>query len=411
MLRAMLRNSRRTTLLRSLAWLSLVAVAVSCATGARLDDATGTSLSATTGGSSCLTGLLCGEECVDTATDRDHCGACDAACGASEFCVAGKCTLVCEKDFTECDGACVALGSDASNCGACGTACEPGFVCDGKGSCALSCQAELSDCSGKCVELSTNNQNCGVCGLACEPGFVCNGMGSCALSCQSGLVACDGKCIDPTTDEQHCGASSNCLGPNAGSACVAGEFCIGAGVCDAPCPAGQLFCGAQCVEPMSSNLFCGASGNCQGMNAGKLCVPGEACLGGICQTGPSSCKAANGLLWCFHPTECGHACTSTCAAVGKTLYADKVGWFQAQDTVAECQAISVAFGMGTAVAMNGFTYACLEDSGGAHTGNGGLLGPILCSTESACPQDHAFNADQLGLPCGANSRRSICPCQ
>ncbi len=124
-----------------------------------------------------------------------------------------------------------------------------------------------------------------------------------------------------------------------------------------------------------------------------------------------SCRAVNGILWCYHPTECGRACDSTCAAVGLNPMADDNQWFAAQDTAAECQAISDAFGITQPVVLNSYAYACLEDAYGSHTAGGGLVGPIFCSTDSGCPAGHRSNMDQLGTPCGANSRRSICPCE
>jgi hypothetical protein len=61
--------------------------------------------------------------------------------------------------------------------------------------------------------------------------------------------------------------------------------------------------------------------------------------------------------------------------------------------------------------MASYTYACMEDNYGTHTSTGGIIGPLLCSIYSECPANHRTNMDQLGTPCGANSRRSICPCQ
>ena len=330
--------------------LGLVAALESCAGSITESDPIEAS---TAGSASCPADfVVCGGACTDLASDRDHCGKCGTSCAVSELCEKGKCVVSCAEGEADCDGVCVELGSDEAHCGECGKACEAGFVCDGMGACALSCQAGLTDCSGKCVDLTTSNQHCGVCGLACEAGFVCDGKGVCAASCQKELVTCEGKCIDPTTDEKHCGASTDCLGPNAGKACLPGEFCIGAGVCSAPCPLGQLLCAGQCVDPNSNVSFCGALGNCQGLNAGKACLPGEGCVQGKCQSAPGSCQLVNGVQWCYHPTECGHACATTCAALGKALMADTTKWFEAQDTAAECQAISVAFGLGNQIDMN-----------------------------------------------------------
>jgi hypothetical protein len=125
---------------------------------------------------------------------------------------------------------------------------------------------------------------------------------------------------------------------------------------------------------------------------------------------PETCVPANGLLWCYHPTECGHPCDETCAAVGLSPVADNAVWFAAQDTVEECQAIAAAFGLGVDY-MASYTFACLEDAWGTHSGDGGIVGPILCSTFPECPADHRTDMDQVGVPCGPDSRRSICPCE
>jgi hypothetical protein len=120
-----------------------------------------------------------------------------------------------------------------------------------------------------------------------------------------------------------------------------------------------------------------------------------------------------GVRWCYDPNNCGQACTQVCANLGLPFTIDNATWFAAQDTTAECQAISTAFGLGTSVNMGGFTYACLEDNFGAHTTGAGanVLPGLFCSTDPGCPQQHRTNMDQFGLACGGSSRRSLCPCQ
>jgi hypothetical protein len=51
----------------------------------------------------------CGDLCVDTSSDEDHCGDCDDACETDETCVGGACTPVvetepCTPDHTVPDG-------------------------------------------------------------------------------------------------------------------------------------------------------------------------------------------------------------------------------------------------------------------------------------------------------------------
>jgi len=70
---------------------------------------------------------VCSGRCVDTKSDRDHCGACGSSCAAYASCVSSTC--VCPKNKTVCGGVCVDERVDSSNCGACGVACSSGQVC------------------------------------------------------------------------------------------------------------------------------------------------------------------------------------------------------------------------------------------------------------------------------------------
>jgi hypothetical protein len=116
------------------------------------------------------------------------------------------------------------------------------------------------------------------------------------------------------------------------------------------------------------------------------------------------------LLWCFNNAACGQACNAVCAAFGMTPVNANT-WLAAQDTMAECQVLSQALGLGSNISITSYTYACAEDSTGVHTVNGGLVGPLLCSSYASCPANHLTNMDQLGIACGNGSRRSVCPCQ
>lgn len=65
---------------------------------------------------------LCGDVCVDTQTDDDHCGECDAGCGEGAYCRSGQCE--CLDDWTECNGECANTTSDPDHCGDCGESCD-----------------------------------------------------------------------------------------------------------------------------------------------------------------------------------------------------------------------------------------------------------------------------------------------
>jgi hypothetical protein len=204
----------------------------------------------------------------------------------------------CGPGQTLCGDLCVDLQSDRANCGGCGLACAAGQNCNGAGVCEVSCQAGLVNCGGKCIDPKQDRNFCGAkddcqaanAGKACAAGEVCNGTGVCETSCQEGLIACGGKCIDPKQDRNFCGATGDCQGANAGSVCASGRICNGAGVCDLSCQPSLLDCNGTCVDPQSNPSFCGATGDCAGANAGKACAATEACSAGVCATTVSTFK-------------------------------------------------------------------------------------------------------------------------
>ena len=76
------------------------------------------------GGPICPLGTqLCGAQCVDTLSDTSHCGGCNLACTAMEFCNAGTCAPTCTAPRTQCPGGCFYVQNDPNNCGTCGNAC------------------------------------------------------------------------------------------------------------------------------------------------------------------------------------------------------------------------------------------------------------------------------------------------
>ncbi len=158
--------------------------------------------------------------------------------------------------------------------------------------------------------------------------------------------------------------------------------------------------------------------NCGSANCAQSAYCQDNCYGGInyCFKNsvaalPSTCKTVNGVTWCYDNNTCGTSCNSVCAAAGTTPAPDATV-FAAQDdpTGAECTNIANAFGIAGPPQIASWTYACLEDTPGTHSVNSGLVGPLYCSTYSGCPTQHLTNMDQLGIPCGAGSRRSICGC-
>jgi hypothetical protein len=132
-------------------------------------------------------------------------------------------------------------------------------------------------------------------------------------------------------------------------------------------------------------------------------------LGGQIAWGGAVCKTVNGLYWCYNPDQCGQACDGVCAAANSVPIPDDAKWFAAQNSVEKCQAIATAFGLAT-IDFGSYEYACVEDSGGEHSSPGGFVEPLVCSSYSECPAFHRTGMDEIGVACGSDSRRSICPC-
>lgn len=240
-------------------------------------------------------------------------------------------------------------------------------------------------------------------GEACDDGMetaTCNA--DCTVAaCGDGIVnqAAGEQCDEGAGDTASCDADctlAECGDGYTNSA--AGEICDDGG--DSP------ECDGNCSIPECGDGYVNAA-------AGEVCDDGNAANGDICNATCTAltCVSVNGFQWCYNNAACGQPCEQVCAALGKTLVADDAAWFAAQDTQAECEAISMALGLGPTVSIGSYTYACLEDSTGEHTVGGGLIAPLYCSTDGACPQNHRTNMDQNGVACGPGSRRSVCPCQ
>ncbi|MDF1562486.1 MAG: hypothetical protein P1V51_05555 [Deltaproteobacteria bacterium] len=252
--------------------------------------------------------LLCGDQCIDPATDERYCGASgnclDVAmgevCGASERCESGTCTPVgaCPAGQLLCGGFCVDPLTDRTYCGAtdcaggaAGITCPAGMVCDGTGLCRLECRVDLVACEGVCIDPLTDRAHCGAtgdclganAGAACPAGTVCDGTGQCLAVCAGGRVSCGGQCVDPLLDAQYCGALGSCSGASAGTNCSAlGEVCDGTGQCATTCQGGAIACDGTCVDASTDTRYCGASGACGPGERGEVCDPGEVCQSGVC---------------------------------------------------------------------------------------------------------------------------------
>jgi hypothetical protein len=122
-------------------------------------------------------------------------------------------------------------------------ACVPGMTidcaCPGGAMGAQTCRADGSgydacDCGG--ADTTTGDPDPDTTGESSSGG----------LDCEASEIACDGQCIDPQSSVDWCGASGDCVGENAGSACVDVQSCVN-GECS--CPDGLVLCNGECVIP------------------------------------------------------------------------------------------------------------------------------------------------------------------
>lgn len=164
-----------------------------------------------TGGSAgttaCGPGLTeCDGDCVDTDTNREHCGSCDGTCNSGLVCLAGSCEASCGA-LTECDASCVDTMTSAEHCGGCNQPCLGECVA---GECDLSCPNDRLRCGAVCCDAPPDNMV-----ATCKAG-------ACALECEQGLRNCGDsppECF--ANDATHCGPDcTDCTQPNATAACV-----------------------------------------------------------------------------------------------------------------------------------------------------------------------------------------------
>lgn len=240
---------------------------------------------------------VCGNQCVNTSTSATHCGRCDNSCGIGTDCVAGECNLRCSAGTVRCGTACIDPTSNPEFCNANSTCstftrCMAGQSCV-NGTCTTNCSGGSIFCGGRCVDPSNNPQYCGAtgdcagmnAGTTCTGAQVCSG-GMCLGVCPAGTIDCNGSCVDPLSNRMFCGATGNCMGPNAGRACASGEVCVNRLCTAGGCATGTIRCGDSCVDPSANRLYCGARGDCAGANVGVRCATNEQCISGACVFAP-----------------------------------------------------------------------------------------------------------------------------
>jgi hypothetical protein len=215
----------------------------------------------------------------------------------------------------------------------------------------------------------------GVCGTQCKKDFGdCNDLAS--DGCETALLA----------SPLHCGGRGKaCAVQNGAPGCEAGACKV------ASCNAGFGNCDndtASCETNLNTTAqHCGM--------CGKACNAGETCIGGACSSLPPTCRIVGALKWCVNVNFTGGLnCNTTCASVGMTPIDDISVWFEAQNTVAECQTVRDAFGIATPIVIASFTYGCAEAK----------PQEFICSNDPACPQNHRTGSD-------GSDHIGICPCK
>jgi xyloglucan-specific endo-beta-1,4-glucanase len=266
--------------------------------------------------------VICAGACTNESLDPANCGACGSQCAPGEVCNSGTCG--CRTGETICSTACVDTTSDPKNCGACGTVCAPGLVCS-QSKCASGCAGTLTLCGSSCVDTTGSSLNCGKCANACPSDEFCFDS---ACQCPAGEAGCGtaGACVDVTANAQHCG--------NCATVCATGASCV-ASACGA-CPAGEIVCGTDCIDPNTDPTNCGACGTAC-TTAGTQCLFG-ACINPTslnCGTAPmvgDSCTAnafvLMGKYW-INNNQWGVAASGTTGQQcmwGTCETGDLVGW-------------------------------------------------------------------------------------
>ena len=146
-------------------------------------------------------GTLCADECVNTSSDMNNCGACGAKCSVIQYCSQGQCRDVPRINNvngnsnvnsircavlgrSSCGGSCIDTQTDHNNCGACGAMCSFIQYCS-QGQCRNFARVNAS-LINRCVLLGVDTQtdpdNCGACGTQCPPQMTCS-QGQCISLC------------------------------------------------------------------------------------------------------------------------------------------------------------------------------------------------------------------------------------
>lgn len=174
----------------------------------------------------------CGKHCVDTASDRKHCGGCgdNNKCGRSD-------------DAACCSGHCVDLGKDVANCGGCNVICSEGEECVQR-LCLDACKPNEVRCGLVCHDLQRDRNNCGQCGHAClkDPDPTTRGQRD--QACLNSVCGC---AFTRCANNLCCPKDWVCVG-NGKGCCPSGMYSCGDAEPGRCCPVGTT-CAGSCGDP------------------------------------------------------------------------------------------------------------------------------------------------------------------
>ncbi|MBL8678693.1 MAG: FG-GAP repeat protein [Myxococcales bacterium] len=295
-------------------------------------------------GSGCVapTPDRCTSRCVDLQTDPRNCGTCGTICPAATngvaACVAGRCAVMCNAGFGDCDGVSTngcetVTRTSITHCGTCGNVC-PGVMgatpACANGLCGIACPTGRGDCdmmtaNGCETDTRTEVNHCGVCGRVCPPApnaaAACSAA-TCSFTCNSGFGNCDGSSLngceaDFSSNLSHCGRCANPCPTVANSV----RTCTATG-CGFTCNANFGDCNMLgsdgCEVPLLTNVaHCGRCGNACATPANGTATCAAGACGARCNAGFGDCDSnlANGCETDTNTsmTHCG-GCGMVCSA-------------------------------------------------------------------------------------------------
>ena len=231
------------------------------------------------------------------------------ACDAGDLCSPCGCTADCG-DLTQCGQGCVDTNSNAQHCGSCYNLCLSGALCSSGKCIGSDCPDGESKCGSSCVNLDDDPNNCGFCSNACNSMQACNNAACVASNtCTESKIDCSGSCVDTTSDPDHCGGCGKKCTDASKPVCLSSA-------CAASCGDGTTNCNNACVKTDGAFSHCGKCGN--SCNDESVCTY-DTCSSGKCSndSGGTLCQGSNPC----YTFECDpkKGCTSKAMSAGAIL--------------------------------------------------------------------------------------------